>query len=567
MGGVSRAGAGICTAVVLAVGGCRSGDLSTLGPMKSDGSVKVDAGAADAATRGDASAGDARARVPDPDAASGPGDAGVPPANRDAAPDQSSPGVPGSVAPGFPSGTCTAAAPRFRLLAPLSASTVTTARPILHFESDGMGADVQICQDRACSQISWQTTVLGNDAIPSGDLPPGYWFWRARPAGTSDAAWTSAWLFRVRRRAPEYAPLVNTSAELFDDFNGDGYPDVVLHGERVVSIYLGSPAGPSPANFVSAVGAFDTSGFAIGPSVDMNGDGFTDFGAVHELSTPGGDTPVGMVQLSSPTEWSSDLSSAYPYGFSSDYEVMLVTGPYPLPVAAPIGVGDLDGDGYGDLAWALSDGGWLVHGCAVAPAKGPWMALGCGTCRQIWTASGDFDGDGHWDVAWGDVDRGAVYEATGPVPGINLAGKFFAVDANGDGYSDLLTTDSFGNLAIAVGTPYGLKSYRQSGSSHAYLPFRIDAVADLNGDGYWDIISWTGGGVLYGGSELWSFVRSASIPTASSGAVVDMNADGYDDLLLALPEGGYQYFAGSPDGLASQPVVIPEAATSTLAAH
>ncbi len=561
MGGVSRAGTGIiCGVVVLAVGGCRSGELSALGPMSSDGRAMVDASAADAATGDDASGGDVRTRVPDSGAASGPSDASVPPANRDAGPDQSSPGVPGSVGPGFPSGTCPAAVPRFHLLAPLSASTVTTARPMLRFASDGMGADVQICQDRACSQIWWQTTVTGDDAIPSGDLSPGYWFWRARPAGTSDAAWTSAWLFRVRRRAPEYAPLVNTSAELFNDFNGDGYPDVVLHGQSVVSIYLGGPAGPSPANFVSDVGAFDASGFAAGPSVDLNGDGFTDFGAVHELSIPGGNTPIGMVQLSAPTEWSSGYrSSGYPYGFSFDYEVMLVTGPYPLPVAAPIGVGDLDGDGYGDLAWALSDGGWLVHGCAVAPAKGPWMPLGCGTCQQISTASGDFDGDGHWDVAWGDVDRGAVYEATGPVPGINLAGssRFFAVDANGDGYSDLLTTSSFGNSAIVVGTPYGLKYYGLSGSSHASLPFQIDAVADLNGDGYWDTISWTAGSVLYGGSELWSFVRSASIPTASSGAVVDMNADGYDDLLLALPGGGYQYFAGSPDGLASQPVVIP----------
>src|SRR5206468_53011 len=133
----------------------------------------------------------------------------------------------------------------------------------------GNAADVQICRDRGCTLVVWQATVMGVPATPTFDLAPGYWFWRARPAGRDDDSWTSAWVFRVRVHRPLYAPIVNTVAEPFDDFNGDGYPDLLI-GQAIV---FGGPGAPS----VQVDGASPVTFPISTPGVDLNGDGFTDF--------------------------------------------------------------------------------------------------------------------------------------------------------------------------------------------------------------------------------------------------------------------------------------------------
>ena len=101
----------------------------------------------------------------------------------------------------------------------------------------------------SCTQVVWQQMVVGTEETPP-DLPPGYWFWRVSSMPAADV-WTSAWLFRVRRRLPDYAPLVNTAAEPFNDFNGDGYPDAIVGG----TIVFGGAGTPSS----QAVGPADTS--------------------------------------------------------------------------------------------------------------------------------------------------------------------------------------------------------------------------------------------------------------------------------------------------------------------
>ena len=142
-------------------------------------------------------------------------DAGAPSGLVDAevCPD-SAPAPDGSTTNGAPlsSSVCTPPPPGLRLVAPISASTVTSARPLLRLATvAGSTTDVQICADRACTQVVWQTTSAAAQVSPTVDLAPGYWFWRARLTGPSDFAWTSSWLFRVRRRSPGYAPLANTA--------------------------------------------------------------------------------------------------------------------------------------------------------------------------------------------------------------------------------------------------------------------------------------------------------------------------------------------------------------------
>src|SRR5438874_1715196 len=118
-----------------ALGACRGSELPALEAVTVTDRVPVDAS------------------VPGPAASMSGPDAAAPGA------DASMPERDGGLAPGFPGGLCETPAP-FRLLSPLSGSTVTSARPSLRV-AHGNAADVQICRDRGCTLVVWQATVMG----------------------------------------------------------------------------------------------------------------------------------------------------------------------------------------------------------------------------------------------------------------------------------------------------------------------------------------------------------------------------------------------------------------------
>jgi hypothetical protein len=450
---------------------------------------------------------------------------------------------PDPIAPGYLVGACEPA-PGLRLLAPLSGSTMTTAHPRLQFDSGlADGVDVQICQDRACSQVIWQQTVAGRDVTPP-DLPPGYWFWRARATeSTAREAWTSAWVFRVRHRAPNYAPLVDTVAERFNDFNGDGCPDAVVEVGGGLSVYFGGSSPLPPQMIIPPDGSSTITQAVSGSSVDMNGDGFTDFPT---LKIEGIEQPFGVMQFGSP-------SGLLP----SSVQVVLVPESYPLRVdQTPTGVGDVDGDGYGDVTWFLRYGGMLIHGCAGGVAAGPWVYLPCDECEPLFT--GDLNGDGRADILYGDSGEGLdiFLGAVSPVATFFSGyGANLVFDANQDGYADLIAraTDGKSDQQLFFGGPQGV-----SAASAAAFPSSSFVPGDFNGDGYWDSFEPGSGTVTYGiqgppgalGSD-----STSSIP--ANATVIDFNGDGYDDLVAAARDAGLLLYAGSPQGLSAQPVTIP----------
>jgi hypothetical protein len=449
------------------------------------------------------------------------------------------------------------------MMAPLSASVVTSARPRLRFAPEaGSPTDVQICADRACTEVVWEGTTDASEVAPTIDLAPGYWFWRVEAPSAAYPHWTAPWLFRVRRRAPDYAPAANTAAEPFADYNGDGYPDAAVSGDGQFSIYLGGPDGLSlervlrPDAAGGLVGNYGPSGPA---GSDLDGDGYTDFGSPHFLQTEQQFGWYGLVQRGE----ASGLSSF-------EAIVTLENGYDPLGFGEPLGIGDVDGDGFGDLIWPKRYGAYLLRGCYGGAAPMPWSGIGCGNCQLIQASSGDFDGDGRFDFVYGDGTELSVYlggttpPAAVSVPGA-VGGGTQVLDVDYDGYSDLLTPyeEGLGSpVYLFPGGPSGLAAQPLA----TPLPFWPVVAGDFDGDGRWDFVTFQPSCqepclqsyttiVHYGLPSTWGapFAREETVPVMLSDALsllaVDLNADGYDDLLVSAGDGTVTYWAGSPAGL------------------
>jgi FG-GAP repeat len=324
-----------------------------------------------------------------------------------------------------------------------------------------------------------------------------------------------------------------------------------------ISIYLGGPDGFSADRRVIAEGGAD-SDMPGGPGADLNGDGYTDFATAHVLvNEDDGNWPpdVGLVQFGQVGGLSQIAAS-----------VTIFSSGNSLPIGWPIGVGDIDGDGFADLLWPVRYGGFVFRGCLGGPAPDAWAYVGCGNCQLTVATVGDIDGDGVFDLAYADSTELTVYRG-GPMPwlGSRIDGAIggFLLDANYDGYSDLLTNlpvDDWAAPHLFPGGPDGL-SASPVGAPLLIAPV---AVGDFDGDGLWDgvtyeptcqgscVVSYLLPTVHYGAPGPWgaSFARVDALPVPGYVTVVDMNADGYDDLLVVgRQDGSVQLWTGSPAGL------------------
>jgi hypothetical protein len=189
------------------------------------------------------------------------------------------------------------------------------------------------------------------------------------------------------------------------DFNGDGFPDAVISGINGPALYDGNgqtlvahPNVPFPSSFGAVAG-------------DFNGDGFADV-AIYAIQVGGTDGPVNLFQA---------IANAYHYqgvgdvngdGFSDalvmvssmfgvlEAERLYFGGQTPctstacptfvplfvpghlndgngLAAVVPGGLGDVNGDGFGDFAYASPGQGavYLFYGSAAGPPEHPSLTI------------------------------------------------------------------------------------------------------------------------------------------------------------------------------------------------
>ncbi|MFG2195054.1 hypothetical protein [Streptomyces sp. NPDC048639] len=215
--------------------------------------------------------------------------------------------------------------------------------------------------------------------------------------------------------------------------------------------------------------------------------------------------------------------------------------------------GDLDKDGFSDLVIAGGKAGSVILWGSASGLTGGTDIAGYGGAPQI----GDFDGDDTVDLALftgqyssSDYPEGAPATLwKGP---ISRAGKPAAVQNIVDKSQWWGHEEHDPSCAT--------KSGCEDGPDSITGPIRSGQVGDINGDGKDDIVqqSYVGDGewgnrVLYGGSSGFTYERANGDTTGEVGTGVgDVNGDGYDDVVGGVDEAWVAW--GSASGLSDENV-------------
>ncbi|WP_426292050.1 FG-GAP-like repeat-containing protein [Dyadobacter endophyticus] len=323
------------------------------------------------------------------------------------------------------------------------------------------------------------------------------------------------------------------------DINADGFGDIAIgapsynkgqNDEGVVFVHLGSANGikPNPVAILEGNQPEAKFGISIALAGDINADGHSDLlaGANH--------FDQGQVNEGAVFVFYGSKSGILP----SKVTTLEMNQPNAMMGSAVAGAGDLNGDGFSDIAVGApfydqgqtEEGGAFVYlGSASGPVNLPVIIQSDQPFAHMGSAlacAGDINGDGYSDIIVGSPHYDKVFKDQGlasihfgsamgvaTTPSIEFAGKQMeeefgypvacAGDANGDGYADVMIGSRYqgkgladeGVVTIYAGSSAGLAkkplSILKSNQANALLGWSCASAGDINGDGFSDIIAGT----------------------------------------------------------------------------
>ncbi|MBX3273162.1 MAG: FG-GAP repeat protein [Sandaracinaceae bacterium] len=350
-------------------------------------------------------------------------------------------------------------------------------------------------------------------------LPPvgRRYTWRVRAcrAGGECSDWTEPRYLRV--------------GQSDDDFDGDGRGDVLIGTRlsRVFAYHGPLESEPAPQTTLAFPGpATGRSGYAsVAKAGDVNGDGYADaLIGIPDTSNPELREGNAYLYLGGPDGLSDTPSVTF------DNPLNRVNGWFGGTVR---GVGDFDGDGYGDVAIAASgqDAVYVYLGGPAGPAATSSFTLAGAAASgfgQTLGAPGDTDGDGYVDLLvteFVDLGGGGTVDDVGRVhvfsggtspselatrvltspemPPARLGGSLMvrAADFDRDGFADAVVGTSVapgpsgsheGRVFVFPGSRSGLGDRApivlHSPISQAWGFFFVTGVGDLDADGHSDLV-------------------------------------------------------------------------------